>query len=104
MRYRIKTAVVFSFERHTRTQRLLRFIAGLAVLSLAVALLASGYTPPGICGEVLRHNQTHEIDASALFYTEVENMSELEAGLAELRQAHAQEDQRPESPALNTTR
>ncbi|MCK4462543.1 MAG: hypothetical protein KAW46_12110 [candidate division Zixibacteria bacterium] len=39
-------------------------------------------TTPGICGEVLRHNQSQDIDASPLFYTDVENMAELEEGLA----------------------
>jgi hypothetical protein len=47
-------------------------------------VIASGYTPPGIGGEVLRHNQRYNIDASPLFYTEVENMSELEIGLKKL--------------------
>ena len=67
------------------TQRVLRFFAGLLLLALLVLFFASGYTPPGIAGEVLRHNQACDIDASPLFYTEVEHMHELEAGLAELR-------------------
>ena len=33
-------------------------------------------------GEVIRHNQRTEQDASALFYSEVEHMSELEHALA----------------------
>jgi hypothetical protein len=63
----------------------LRFFAGLVLMALLVVFFASGYTPPGIAGEVLRHNQEFDIDASPLFYTEVENMQQLEAGLAELR-------------------
>jgi hypothetical protein len=66
---------------------LLRFAAGVALLSLTVMLFASGYSPPGLCGEVLRHNQEHGIDASPLFYSDVENMGELEEGLAMLRRA-----------------
>ncbi len=58
-----------------------KFTAGLAALALVVLLLSSGYSPPGVAGEVLRHNQREQIDASALFYTEVENMSELEDDL-----------------------
>ena len=62
--------------------RCLRLAVGLALLASIVGFFASGYTPPGPLGEVLRHNQELDIDASPLFYTEVENMQELEAGLA----------------------
>jgi len=64
--------------------RWIRFFIGLSVLALFVAFFASGYSPPGALGEVLRHNQEYDIDASPLFYSEVENMQELEAGLSEL--------------------
>ena len=67
-----------------RTGRWIRFLIGLAALGACIAFFASGYSPPGALGEVLRHNQEHDIDASPLFYSEVENMHELEAGLAEL--------------------
>ncbi len=43
----------------------------------AAAFFASGYTPPGICGEVVRHNQQNDIDASPFFYGDVENFSEI---------------------------
>jgi hypothetical protein len=56
-------------------------LIGLALLGFCIAFFASGYTPPGALGAVLRHNQQHDIDASPLFYTEVENMHELELGL-----------------------
>ncbi|UCH85647.1 MAG: hypothetical protein JSW50_08175 [Candidatus Latescibacterota bacterium] len=55
---------------------------GLALLGSSVAFFASGITPPGIAGEVLRHNKTRDIDATPLFYTEVEHMQELEESLA----------------------
>ena len=67
------------------TNRWIRFFIGLALLWLSVAFFASGISPPGIAGEVLRHNKAHDIDASPLFYSEVENMQELEEGLAKLR-------------------
>lgn len=67
-----------------RSNRWLRFFAGLIVLGSCIAFFASGYSPPGALGEVLRHNQQHDTDASPLFYSEVENMQELEAGLSEL--------------------
>jgi hypothetical protein len=51
------------------------------LLAAVVGFFASGYSPPGPLGEVLRHNQSEGIDASPLFYTEVENMRDLEAGL-----------------------
>ena len=65
--------------------RWIRFFIGLVLLWLSVAFFASGISPPGIAGEVLRHNKAHDIDASPLFYSEVENMQELEEGLAKLR-------------------
>jgi len=61
--------------------RCLRLAVGLALLASIVGFFASGFAPPGPLGEVLRHNQELDIDASPLFYTEVENMQELEAGL-----------------------
>jgi len=66
--------------------RWLRFLAGSVMLALMVAFFASGYTPPGVCGEVLRHNQAEDIDASPLIYTEVEHMFELEAGVRLMRE------------------
>jgi hypothetical protein len=59
---------------------------GLLILAGVFAFFSSGYAPPGILGEVLKHNQAHSIDASPLFYSEVENMAELEKGLKELRE------------------
>ena len=66
-------------------KRWCKFVAGLAILTLMIAFFSSGYSPPGILGEVLRHNQEFDIDASPLFYSEVENMAELENGIRELR-------------------
>jgi hypothetical protein len=67
-------------------RRWLRFITGLLALALAIAFFASGWSPPGICGEVLRHNQAEGIDASPLLYSEVEHMSELEEGVRQMRE------------------
>ena len=61
-----------------KLKRWLRFLSGLVLLLGVVFFFTMGYAPPGILGEVIRHNQKHDIDASPLFYTEVENMSELE--------------------------
>ncbi|MFH1373711.1 MAG: hypothetical protein ABII79_07950 [bacterium] len=70
----------------TRLKDWLKFAAGLVTLLALAAFFASGYTPPGVLGEVLRHNQVCDIDASPLFYSEVENMSELEDGVRQMRQ------------------
>lgn len=40
-----------------------------------------GVTPPGVFGEVVRHNRAGAIDATPYFYTEVENIVELQAGI-----------------------
>jgi hypothetical protein len=65
--------------------RWLRFLLAASLLALFVLFFASGYSPPGIAGEVLRHNQENNIDASPLLYSDVEHMDRLEAGVAELR-------------------
>ncbi|MBU0982899.1 MAG: hypothetical protein KKA42_03450 [candidate division Zixibacteria bacterium] len=62
-----------------------RFIGGALLLTGMALFFASGYAPPGVCGEVLRHNQANDIDASPLLYSEVEHMAELEAGVRLLR-------------------
>ncbi|MCP4631718.1 MAG: hypothetical protein GY855_02245 [candidate division Zixibacteria bacterium] len=61
--------------------RSIKFVSGLILLSLGVIFFSSGLFPPGIAGDVLRHNKACDIDASPLFYTEVENMTELEDGI-----------------------
>jgi hypothetical protein len=49
-----------------------RFAAGTALLAGAVFALMQGFTPPGAAGEVLRNNLRRGIDATPLFYTEVD--------------------------------
>lgn len=69
----------------SRFGRWLRFFAGLLTVLLVYGFFASGYALPGVFGEVFRHNQRNNIDATPLFYTEVENMSELEKDLLKMR-------------------
>ena len=64
----------------------LKFFAGIFLLAIVFTFFGSGFTPPGVFGEVLRHNQKQNIDASPLFYSEVDNMSQLEQGVQELRE------------------
>jgi len=71
----------------------LKFISGLILLGIMILFFASGYSPPGVCGEVLRHNQALDIDASPLIYSEVENMAELEAGVQKLRREARQRNE-----------
>ncbi|UCE67696.1 MAG: hypothetical protein JSU85_06730 [Candidatus Zixiibacteriota bacterium] len=72
-------------ENEELLKRWLRFFIGLLILTGIFAFFSSGYSPPGVFGEVLRHNRACSIDASPLFYSEVENMAELEKGVRELR-------------------
>lgn len=63
-----------------------RFLAGLIMLSVFAGFFMSGYAPPGVFGEVLRHNQGCNIDASPLLYSEVEHMAQLEDGVRQMRE------------------
>jgi hypothetical protein len=63
----------------------LKFISGILLLIMVIGFFSSGITPPGVFGEVLRHNMNNDIDASPLFYSDLENMAELEKGVQEMR-------------------
>ena len=65
----------------------LRFLVGLVSLFLLIGFFASGYTPPGAFGEVLRHNRENNIDASPFLYGDVENISAYEKAVKKLRKA-----------------
>ncbi len=73
----------------TGSGRWLRFLFGLAALTAFFGVFASGWTPPGPAGAVLRNNQGLNIDASPLFYSDLENMPQIEADVRALRQAAA---------------
>lgn len=64
-----------------------RFVVGVILLAFFAGFFMSGYTPPGIFGEVLRHNQAEGIDASPLLYSEVAHMAALERGVRLMREA-----------------
>ena len=55
----------------------LKLFGGACVITGIAILFGSGLTPPGVCGEVTRHNQEADIDASPFFYGDVENMLDL---------------------------
>ena len=69
----------------------LRFGAGLLLLAGFIALLAMGPTP----GPVLQHNIDQEIQATALFYMDFEEMQVLEQRLETLL---AEKEQGPPDP------
>jgi hypothetical protein len=63
--------------------RWLRLGVGVAILAAAFALLARGPLVPGSAGRVLQHNREHDLEASALFYTDLERMPEIQASPGE---------------------
>jgi len=73
-------------SRSDIARRWLRFVAGLAIMTAGTAFIMAGVTPPGLAGEVLRHSRRLDIDASPLFYSDVEHMADLEAGVWRMRQ------------------
>ena len=65
--------------------RWLRLLVGAAVLAAAFAVLARGPLVPGAPGLVLEHNREHDLQTTALFYTDLERMPEIEARLERMR-------------------
>lgn len=61
-------------RRHGHLTAWARFLAGVTLLVCAVLVLMQGYTPPGLAGEVFRNNMRNGIDATPLFYTDVESL------------------------------
>jgi hypothetical protein len=61
--------------------KLLRFCIGLLLLGGLVAVLAAGPAP----GPVLRNNLEQDIEATALFYMDLDEMQELEGRLERLQ-------------------
>ncbi len=49
-----------------------RLAAAAVLLSVLYLILAKGCAPPGAAGEVIRRNLGNSVDATPLFYTEVE--------------------------------
>jgi hypothetical protein len=66
--------------------KVLRFLIGLILLGGLIVLLAMGPTP----GPVLRNNAEQEIEATALFYMDLDEMQELERRLEEMKAEKAQ--------------
>ena len=49
-----------------------QFVGGSLLIAVLVLVLMQGYAPPGPVGEVFRNNLRNGIDATPLFYTDVE--------------------------------
>jgi hypothetical protein len=64
----------------------IKFIIGLAALALFYGIFASGLNPPGITGEVLRHNRANNINASPLWYRDVEEINSYERDVLKMRE------------------
>ena len=67
-----------SADHHERRRNLTgwaKFVAGAMLMAGVVLVLMQGFTPPGPAGEVFRNNLRHRIDATPLFYTEVESLA-----------------------------
>lgn len=73
-------------------RRWIRLGNALLILAVAIAFFSSGWSPPGATGRVLRHNQAADIDASPLFYSEVEHMGELESSVRDRKNSLATVD------------
>ena len=58
----------------TRLVAWIQLAVGTLLLTAAALLLMQGYAPPGPAGDVFRNNQQYGIDATPLFYTEVESL------------------------------
>jgi len=71
--------------------KVLRFCAGLLLLVGLIALLAVGPAP----GPVLRNNAERDIGATALFYTDLDEMPDLERHLGELLEEKERRDGDP---------
>ena len=60
-----------------------RFVVCVVAFIGVIFFFTKGATPPGAFGTVVRHNQAKAIDATPYFYSEVENIIELQAALDE---------------------
>ena len=62
--------------------RALRFALALALVALALAFLVTAPPPPGMAGEIIRRNLEQDVQASALFYMDLERMPHIEERLS----------------------
>ena len=58
-----------------------RLCIGVAILAGFFAFLAAGPRPPGMAGEIIDNNLSQDIQATALFYMDLDRMPEIEESL-----------------------
>jgi hypothetical protein len=63
------------------SNRWLRLCIGLALLGALFGFLSAKPRPPGMAGAIIDHNLEHDIQATALFYMDLERMQEIEKRL-----------------------
>ena len=63
---------------------ILRLLSGILIISGIIWFLGWCTPPKGVLRETIRHNLEEDIDATPIFYGDVENMTEIEAGLRDL--------------------
>ena len=68
-------------NEHEMNRRWLRLCIGIALLAGFFALLTTQPRPPGIAGEIIDRNLQQDVQTTALFYTDLETMPELEERL-----------------------
>lgn len=68
-------------QKNSLTSRLLKFCLGLCILLGFILLVMYAPVPSGITGEVIRHTQFAEIDATPLIYSDLYNMQDLESNV-----------------------
>lgn len=59
----------------------LRLGVALTLLAALVVWLTLGHVPPGVAGRVIRSNLSHDVQATALFYSDLEAMGDIEGRL-----------------------
>ena len=63
----------------------LKFCCGLLLLCALLLLIVQSPLPGGIAGEVVRNNHALQIDASPLFYSEVDGIFEMQRNVLAMR-------------------
>lgn len=59
-------------------RRWLRFALGVSILAGFFWFLTTRPTPPGVAGQIIERNLRQDVDATALFFTELERMPAIE--------------------------
>ena len=86
--------------------RLVRLVAGLLGMAALALLLSQAGRLPGPAGDAVRRNAEADLDAAALFYTEVDGWSSWTAGAPALNSAAARSraSRAPTSTAVSPAR